>query len=87
MKCRMVNYGMTELNRPVRRKTRDAYNVLYHGTHKARRIVIELQGNDTVAFRELGRRDRFHLPIEAAFRYAVRLFALQSGSRKKRQLK
>lgn len=63
---------MTELNKPVRRKTRSTYNVLYCGGRKARAIVVELRPGDVLEFRELGRRIRWQLPIETAFRYALR---------------
>lgn len=75
---------MTELNKPVRRRTRFSYNVLYHGAHKARRIVVELQANDVLSFRELGRRTHWQLPIDSAFRYAVRLSALAEAAARRR---
>lgn len=60
---------MTELNKPVRRRTRRRYSVLYVGDRKARQIVVELQPGDMLEFRELGRRgplaagDRQRLPL------------------------
>lgn len=78
----MVNYRMTELNKPVRRRTRSAYALLYY--NKARRIVVELTPGDLLTFRELGRRCRWQLPIESAFRYAVRIQA-QSAQKRRRK--
>lgn len=67
----MVNCTMTELNKPIRRRTRDAYSILYVSSRHARKIVVELKPGDIIEFREAGRRIRWQLPIETAFRYAL----------------
>lgn len=59
---------MTNLNRPVRRRTRDAYAVLQP---KAGRIVVTLAPGDLLVFRQERGRHAWTLPIEAAFRAAV----------------
>lgn len=61
---------MTTLTRIVRRKTRYSYSVLYVGA--ARPIVVSLEPGDVIAFREAGRRHRWTLAIDRAFRQAVR---------------
>jgi hypothetical protein len=55
--------------------------VLYVGERKARQIVVELQPGDVLEFRESGRRDRWQLAIDSAFRYAVRMKALADRQR------
>lgn len=74
---------MTELNRIVRRRTRETYNVLYSSARHSRQIVIELKPGDVLEFRELGRRIRFALPIEDAFRIAVRRQAQRELARRR----
>jgi hypothetical protein len=59
---------MTNLNRPVRRRTRDAYPVLHP---KPERIIVTLFPGDTLIFRCERRRQEWHLPIAAAFHAAV----------------
>ena len=60
---------MTRLKKPVSRCTEREYAVLYR---KARPVVVTLlPPDDMIEFRELGRRSRWLLPIDAAFRYAV----------------
>ncbi len=59
---------MTNLNRPVRRRTRDAYPVL---RPKPERIVVTLFPGDTLIFRCERRRQEWYLPIAVAFRAAV----------------
>lgn len=61
---------MTELTKPVRRKTRRAYVVLYAGA--PRPIVVSLEPGDIVSFREAGRRQVWTLPVDQMFRQAVR---------------
>jgi len=73
---------MTDFN-GVKRRTLDAYSVLYS---KPRKIVVSLERNDQIVFRESGRRQTWCLPAEAAFRYAVRLAAL-AAQREKRSRK
>jgi len=70
---------MTILHRRISRKTASAYAVLYR---KARPVVVSLMPGDILEFRESGRRTRFQLPIETAFRYAVRLAANAKKVRK-----
>lgn len=67
----------------VKRRTARAYNVLYSGARNSRPIVVELGPDDCITFRELGRRGRFLLPAEGAFKYAVRLAALQAARERK----
>ena len=64
---------MTTLNHPVRRKTQRAYNVLYHAAKNARPVVVSLLPGDVLEFREHGRRGRWLLSVDTAFRYALRL--------------
>jgi hypothetical protein len=61
---------MTSLNKPVRRKTRWSYSVLY--AHDSRPIVVSLEPGDVVTFREAGRRQVWSLPVDRMFRQAVR---------------
>jgi hypothetical protein len=62
---------MVTTNRPVKRVTQDSYRVLYS---TPRPIVVILE-KDTIGFREKGRREVFHLPIETCFKWAVRVKA------------
>ena len=73
---------MTDFN-GVRRRTRGAYSVLYS---KPRRIVVALEQGDLITFRESGRRQKWILPSDAAFKYAVRLAAF-AAAREKRSRK
>lgn len=66
------------------RCTRDTYSVLYCSTPKARRIVVTMMPGDVLEFREIGRRGRWTLPIDNAFRYAVRMQALADGAQRRR---
>jgi len=75
---------MTRLERPVRRKTRWTYSVLYTG--EARAIVVSLEPGDVISFRELGRRASWSLPIDRMFRQAVRETA-QAVRREKQKIK
>ncbi len=72
---------MTPLNKPVRRKTRWSYSVLY--AHDSRPIVVSLEPGDVVTFREAGRRQVWSLPIDRLFRQAVRE-AVQAQRRDKK---
>lgn len=65
---------MTNLEKKITRKTRGAYRILYQ---QPRQIVAALCPGDLLEFREAGRRARYSLPIDAAFRLAVRLAAEQ----------
>jgi hypothetical protein len=61
-----------EIRKPVRRKTVGQYNVLYCSPRHARRVVVSIVPGDVLEFREQGRRMRWHLAIDTAFKYAVR---------------
>lgn len=77
---------MTDFN-GVKRRTRFEYCVLYT---KPRRIVVSLEskgGEDLVVFREERRRQAWSLPVDAAFKYAVRLAALSEAREKRSQRK
>ena len=63
---------MTDINRPVKRRTQGRYNVLYCSASKARPIVVTIRPGDVLEFREHNRRHRWYLSIDSAFRYAVR---------------
>lgn len=78
---------MTKLDKPVRRRTRSAYNVLYCGGNKAREIVVAILPGDVLEFRESGRRGRWYLAIDTAFRYAVRVKAFTEAAEKGKQRK
>lgn len=71
---------MTTLNNPVHRLTRGSYAVLYA---RPRQIVVSLEVNDIITFREKGRRARFAIPVDSAFRIAVRNAALAAKKEKK----
>jgi hypothetical protein len=71
---------MTELNRSISRRTRLSYPVLYRN---ARQIVVTLVVGDVIEFREAGRRARWPLPIDSAFKYAVRLKASTDAAEKR----
>lgn len=71
---------MTILNNPVHRLTRGSYSVLYP---RPRQIVVSLEVNDIITFREKGRKARFALPVDSAFRIAVRNAALAAKREKK----
>ena len=71
---------MTNLNHPVRRRTRDAYPVL---RPKPERIIVTLFPGDSLVFRCERRRREFYLPITAAFRAAVLRHVKQSAREKK----
>lgn len=72
---------MTSLEKPVRRKTRGAYSVLYA---RPRQIVVSLMPGDFIEFREAGRRAKFVLTIDGAFKMAARKQALEVAAEKKR---
>lgn len=71
---------MTYLDRPVRRRTREAYPVL---RPKAEKIVVTLAPGDLLVFRKERRRQTWSLPIEAAFRAAVHRQAARDAAEKK----
>jgi methyl coenzyme M reductase subunit C len=73
---------MIEIKRPVSRRTRSAYNVLYR--HKPRQIVVSLMPGDLLEFRELGCRHRWQMPVDAAFRIALRT-QIEADRRAKRE--
>jgi hypothetical protein len=74
---------MTSLAKPVRRKTRGAFNVLYSGARNARPIVVALVPGDVIEFRELGRRQRYLLAVDTAFKVAVRLHAQHEAAERR----
>ncbi len=71
---------MTPLRKPVSRKTADSYSVLYV---KARPIVVTMITGDVLEFREHGRRGRWLLAIDTAFKYAVRLKSFHDDAEKR----
>jgi hypothetical protein len=71
---------MTNLDRPVRRRTRDAYSVL---RPKPEKIVVTLAPGDLLVFRKERGRRAWTLPIEAAFRAAVHREAARDAADKK----
>lgn len=72
---------MTDFN-GVKRRTRGSYSTLYR---QPRQIVASFKQGDLISFRESGRRAQFVLPADAAFRYAIRLAAMQAARDKKLQ--
>lgn len=78
---------MTTTDRTVRRRTRHKYNVLFNGSKKARTVVCSIIPGDVLEFRESGRRARFTLAIDTAFKYAVRLAAFAAAAEKARAKK
>lgn len=76
---------MTRTDKKVTRVTRDQYHVLYASAHKARSIVVSILPGDVLEFREHGRRDKFLLAIDTAFKYAVRLDALAKAAQKHKE--
>jgi len=59
---------MTAFNKSVFRRTRGEYSTLYR---KPRPIVVGLIPGDLIEFREHGRRECWHLPVDVAFRLAI----------------
>ena len=78
---------MTDILKPVKRRTQGTYNVLYCSARKARRIVVTILPGDVLEFREHGRRMRWHLAIDSAFKYAVRCKANAEVAEKHRRRK
>lgn len=75
---------MVEFDKAVKRRTRGAYSVLYRKTEK---IVVRLAPGDLIEFRASGRRSRWTLPVDTAFKYAVRLAAFAAAAEKRRKRK
>jgi hypothetical protein len=75
---------MTTTDKPVTRRTRRDYSVLYPSARDARPVVVTIKPGDILEFREHGRRGRWQLAIDTAFRYAVRLQALAASAEKHR---
>lgn len=75
---------MTPMQKPVHRVTRGAYRVLYS---QPRQIVVTLAPGDLIEFREHGRRQRWALPVDSAFRQAVRNAALAVAREKRARRK
>jgi hypothetical protein len=71
----------TELNKSVRRITRGFYRVLYA---KPQRIVASLEPGDIIRFRAFGCRHTWDLPIDGAFRSAVRAKAIHDAAEKRK---
>ena len=61
-----------EKSSPPAAITRNEYYVLYS---KSRKIVVSCDAGDVLTFRELGRRQKWYLAVETAFRYAVKMKA------------
>ena len=76
---------MTTTDKPVTRRTRFDYSVLYASASKARPIVVKIAAGDILQFREHGRRAVFSLAIDTAFKYAVRLTAFHQAAEQARQ--
>lgn len=81
---------MKTIDKKVQRRTRDSYRVLYAPGYRARPIVVAILPGDVLEFREHGRRGRWLLAIDSAFKYAVRIKAvldvnLSAKERKARQ--
>jgi len=74
---------MIEIKRKVIRRTRGAYPVLYRHPEP---IVVSFDVGDLLTFRAARRRGVWTLPIDAAFRYAVRLKVLQDAAEKRRAM-
>jgi hypothetical protein len=70
-----------ELKRPVARKTRNHYSTLYV---QPRQIIVTLMPGDVIEFREHGRRSRWLLAVDTAFKYAVRLATFAQAAAKRR---
>lgn len=75
---------MTDFDKPVQRRTRGAYRVLYAAPQ---RIVVRLAPGDLLEFRAHGARTRWTLPADAAFRFAVRCKALADAAEKRAKRK
>ena len=73
---------MTEITKATVRRTTGEYRVLHH--RKARKIVAAFLPGDVIEFRESGRRLRFSITIDDAFRLALR-FAVEAKRRAKRE--
>ncbi len=74
---------MTTTRSSVKRVTVFQYNVIRSGARNARQIVVRIGHPDTLTFSEKRSRARFQLPIEAAFKQAVRLHAIAAARAKK----
>ena len=64
----------------VQRVTTREYAVLYR---RPRSIVVRIEAGDVLEFREKGRRERWLLPIDTAFKYAVHLHARAEAAQRK----
>jgi hypothetical protein len=70
---------MTTTDKTVSRMTQESYRVLYQ---KPKPIVITIK-NDSLIFREKRGRMHYYLPIEDAFKWAVRIEANRVRAEKK----
>jgi len=75
---------MTEFDKPVQRRTRGAYSVLYI---KPEKIVVRLSPGDLIEFRQVRGKTRWVLPADTAFKYAVRLKTFAAMTEKRRKKK
>lgn len=78
---------MTTTDKAVKRRTRNEYRVLYPSGSTARPVVVAILPGDVLEFREHGRRDRWTLAIDTAFKYAVRVKAFADSNEEARKRK
>ena len=71
---------MIEIHKPVKRLTRHQYGVLRRS--KLRKIVVSLEPDDLIVFKEHRSRKKFSITIDSAFHYVVRA-AVEAERRKK----
>lgn len=75
---------MIDIKKAVHRRTRGTYSTLYA---KPRQVVVSIMPGDVLQFRELGRRTRFIMAIDTAFRHAIHLAALHEAAEKRKKKK
>lgn len=75
---------MTLLEKPVHRKTRGAYSVLYA---RPRQIIVSLMPGDLLQFREAGRRTKYTIPVDLVMKQAVKAAALAEFREKQKARK
>ena len=73
---------MIEITKPLSLKTRHSYSTLYV---KPRPVVVTILPGDVLEFRELGRRTRWLLAIDTAFKYAIRLQSFKDAAERRRR--
>lgn len=69
--------GMTELKRPVRRRT--------IGLHRGRRIMVSLEPGDLIGLRQERCRQTEYMSIAAIYDFAVKARVLAERAAKKKQ--